>query len=103
MAIKRECTEITVLARITERAGIRFQSSQLATYYGVKYADMTKILVKLTEDGKVRRVFNGGNPTVYYIPSQSELNAERQMRANQEDSGAWSASATLKIWRRETA
>lgn len=101
MAIKRECTEITVLARIQERAGIRYQSSQLATYFGTRYAEMTKILVKLTEDGKVRRVFNGGNPTVYYIPSQREIEAEQKMQ--EQDTGAWRSSATLKIWRRETA
>lgn len=77
--IKREFSETAVIARIQSRAGYRLQSSQLAAYFGISTARMTEVLAKLTATKKIRRVRCGGNPTMYYIPTEQELAAEAKL------------------------
>lgn len=72
----RECTDETVIARMTDRAGTHYQSAQLATYFGIPTARMTEILMKLHALKLIRCVRRGGNPTMYYVPSADELARE---------------------------
>lgn len=74
-------TEQAVIERIQSRAGIRYQSAQLATYFGVPTARMTEVLVKLVALNQVRRVRCGGSPTMYYLPSEAEKQAEARLAA----------------------
>lgn len=73
-------SEIAVVQRIQSRAGTRYQSAQLAKYFGVPTARMTEVLVKLVAAQKVRRVRCGGCPTMYYLPTASELQAEARLK-----------------------
>lgn len=75
----RVCTEQTILARLTERAGTRYQSAQLAAYFGIPTAAMTPILKRLAAAQQIRIVRCGGNPTMYYIPSAKQLEAEARL------------------------
>lgn len=79
-AVRVFCQE-SVLTRIRDRAGIRYQSAQLAAYFGVPTARMTEILKLLVAAQQVRVVRCGGNPTMYYLPSESEKQAEARLMA----------------------
>lgn len=79
MQIRNEFNEAAVLARIQERAGIRYQAAQLATYFGIPTARMTVVLTKLHATHQIRRVRCSGNPTMYYLPTEKELEAEARL------------------------
>jgi hypothetical protein len=68
--------EDSVVARIRERAGYRYQSSTLAQYFGVKTAEMTVMLHALHQAGMIRAIL-GGSHSVFYLPSAEELRLER--------------------------
>lgn len=78
---KRPFTDATVIARIQARTGFRYQSAQLAAYFSVPTARMTEMLNRLTALKQVRRVRCAGNPTMYYVPSVAELQAEARLAA----------------------
>lgn len=75
----RECNESLVLARLKSKAGKQFQSNQLANYFGIPTARMTDMLITLTVAKQIRRVRCGGNPTVYYIPTEEQIAAESRI------------------------
>lgn len=75
-------SELAVVARIQSKAGTRYQSAQLAKYFGVPTARMTEVLVKLVAANKVRRVRCGGCPTMYYLPTEAQLKAEAKMKVS---------------------
>lgn len=79
MQIRKEFNEAAVLVRIQERAGFRYQSSQLANYFGISTARMTVVLTKLHATRQIRRVRCSGNPTMYYLPTEKELEAELRL------------------------
>lgn len=77
-AVRVFCQE-AVLTRIQDRAGTRYQSAQLAAYFGVPTARMTEILKLLVAARQVRVVRCGGSPTMYYLPSEAEKQAEARL------------------------
>lgn len=87
MKISREFNEASVLARIQERAGFRYQSAQLATYFGVPTAIMSVVLSRLATANKIRRVRCSCNPTMYYLPSEQEIETEKRLKMEREDYG----------------
>lgn len=72
----RQFNEQSVKDRMESRAGIQYQSSQLANYFGVATPLMTLVLSKLTADKVIRRVRCSGNPTMYYVPTVEQLDKE---------------------------
>lgn len=72
-------SEQAVLERIQERAGYRYQSAQLAAYFGIPTARMTAVLSALVTAKRIRRVRSSCSPTMYYLPSAEELKAESRM------------------------
>jgi hypothetical protein len=79
--IVREFTEQAVVARIQSRAGIRYQSAQLAAYFGVPTARMTEVLTKLCALKRIRVVRSSCSPTLYYLPTEYELQVEARVAA----------------------
>ncbi len=79
----RPFSEAEVVARIQERAGFRYQSAQLAAYFNVPTARMTEVLMLVVAKELVRRVRSPGSPTMYYLPSVQELEAEARQAAKQ--------------------
>lgn len=78
-AIKREFSEQAVTLRMHERKGTRYQSAQLANYFGIPTARMTEVLRMMAAKKKIRCVRTGGNPTMYYVPTQQQLEAEAKL------------------------
>lgn len=77
---ERVFSEQAVIDRIKSKCGTRYQSAQLAAYFGIPTARMTVVLSTLVSAQKVRRVRCGGNPTMYYLPSEAELQAEARAK-----------------------
>lgn len=76
-------SEAAVVARIQDRAGFRYQSAQLAAYFGIPTARMTEVLTKLCALQQIRVVRCGGNPTMYYLPTAEQLEAEDRLKARE--------------------
>jgi hypothetical protein len=91
LKIRKEFSEEAVLARIQARAGFRYQSAQLATYFGVPTARMTVVLTKLHATKQIRRVRCPGNPTMYYLPAEKELETEARFETKRKEIKKWIA------------
>lgn len=89
LKISREFSEAAVLARIQERAGFRYQSAQLAAYFGVPTARMTQVLIKLYATNQIRRMKCSCNPTMYYLPTEKELETEARLEAKIKETPTW--------------
>lgn len=70
-APKRECTDATVLARLKQMAGHRYESGTLATYFGVSCAAMTARLRFMAANGVIQMAYDGMR-RVYYWPSEAD-------------------------------
>jgi hypothetical protein len=46
---------------------------------------MTEVLLLIVAKQQIRRVRTPGNPTVYYLPSEAELEAERRQAGKQSE------------------
>lgn len=95
MKIRKEFSEATVLARIQERAGFRYQSAQLATYFGIPTARMTMVLTKLYTNKQIRRVRCACNPTLFYLPTEQELETEARLEAKSKENMELYACASI--------
>tara|TARA_R110001599_G_scaffold171353_1_gene362421 strand:+ start:438679 stop:438948 length:270 start_codon:yes stop_codon:yes gene_type:complete len=78
---QRHFSEDAVIARLKDRGGFRYQSAQLAAYFGIPTARMTEVLTKMVALKQVRRVRCGGNPTMYYVATEEQLKAEAALAA----------------------
>jgi DNA-binding MarR family transcriptional regulator len=89
LKIRREFSDAAVLARLQERAGYRYQSAQLANYFGVPTAHMSQVLTKLYATNQIRRIKCPCNPTMYYLPTAKELEAEARLEAKIKETPTW--------------
>lgn len=74
-APRRECTDETVIARLQECAGMRYQSGTLALYFKVPTVEMTARLRRLVEEGRVRSM-RAESHTLFFLPTKEELASE---------------------------
>ena len=93
----KEFSEDAVVQRIEQGRGLRHQVSFLAKYFSVSCDEMRAMLLRLADKQRIRKTWDCGR-IVYYLPSEEEQVKAELARQRREDQ-AWSALATLKIWR----
>lgn len=97
-APQRECTDSTVIARLKECGGMRYQSATLALYFKVPTKQMSERLRRLVTEGQIRSM-RAETHTLFYFPTKEELVAEEAVRSEERGRIGWRSSATLRIWR----
>lgn len=79
---KHECTDQTILERIKDHPGRRFQAGQMAEFYGVGSPAMRAALERLAGSGLIRRTGNYSKATEFWFPGRTMFRSRRRHRGH---------------------